>query len=88
MAVNFVEVLDTDGNWHSVNVKAIAHVCWGEIPDTEKRDMVYLIDGSEVALEHKSGSSLLLGQAVGIQDIDDFLNENNDSEDEEDSEDE
>jgi hypothetical protein len=83
MAVNFVGVLDVEGVWHSVNVKQIARVGWGEIPDSEKRDMIYLTDGSEVALEHKSGSSILLSQAVGIQDIDDFLNENNDSEDEE-----
>ena len=84
---NFVEVLDVEGVWHSVNVKQIARVSWGEIPDTEKRDMIYLIDGSEISIDHKSGSSLLLGQAVGIQDIVDFFEEHEQEKEESDDDD-
>lgn len=87
MAVNFVELLDVDDNWHSVNVKQIARVSWGEIPDDEKRDMVYLTDNSEIALDHQSGSSCRLAQLLGISNLVTFLEDNEQDEPDEDDED-
>lgn len=70
---NFVEVLDVEGNWQSLNVKQIARVCWGEIPDSERVDMVYLTENSEVALPHLSESSKDLAEALGIEDLEELV---------------
>lgn len=73
MAVNFVELIDIDGNLQSVNIKQIARIAWGDRPDYTKVDMVYLTDDSEVALEHLSDSSIKLAEAIGIESLPDLL---------------
>lgn len=87
----FVEVKDVEECWHSINIKNIARVSWGENPDEYPRDMIYLTDNSEIALPHLSDSSWCLAEAVGINHLGDFLGVSDDSgnteEDEEDSED-
>lgn len=75
---NFVEVQDIEGNWQSVNLKNIARVCWGEIPDTEKVDMIYLLEDSEIALPHLSESSKTLAEALGIEDLNELLGDDGD----------
>lgn len=92
MAMKFIELLDSDDNWHSVNLRQITRVSWGEIPDDEKRDMVYLTDNSEIALDHQSGSSCRLAQQLGISNLVTFLEDNeqdapDEDDDEEDSDD-
>ena len=74
MSVNFVEVFDVDGKWQSINLKQVARVCWGEVlPDSEKVDMVYLVEISEVALPHLSESSKTLAEALGIESLEELL---------------
>lgn len=73
MAVNFVELIDIDGNLQSVNIKQIARIAWGDRPDYTKVDMIYLVDDSEVALEHLSDSSIKLAEAIGIESLPDLL---------------
>lgn len=82
MAVNFVEVLDVEGNWQSLNLKQIARVCWGEVPDSEKVDMVYLTEQSEVALPHQSESSKTLAEALGIESLEELVFDGHDGEEE------
>lgn len=86
MAINFVEIQDIDGNWQSINLKQIARIAWGDRPDYTKIDMVYLVDDSEVALEHLSESSKRLAEAIGIESLDDLLG-GEDAEDEAEDED-
>ena len=83
MAVNFVEIQDIDGNWQSVNIKQIARIAWGETPDSEKVDMVYLTENSEVALPHLSESSKTLAEALGIEDLEELLGDGENDGDEE-----
>lgn len=87
MAVNFVELIDIDGNLQSVNIKQIARIAWGDRPDYTKVDMIYLVDDSEVALEHLSNSSIKLAGAIGIESLPDLLSEAADEDDDEDDED-
>lgn len=82
MAVNFVEIQDIDGNWQSINLKQIARIAWGERPDYTKVDMVYLVDDSEVALEHLSESSKRLAEAIGIESLEELLDGHDGEEDE------
>lgn len=82
MAVNFVEVFDVDGKWQSINLKQVARVCWGEVPDSEKVGMVYLTEQSEVALPHLSQSSKDLAEALGIEDLEELLGDDGDDGDE------
>ena len=85
MAINFIEIQDIDGNWQSINLKQIARIAWGDCPDYTKVDMVYLVDDSEVALEHLSESSKRLAEAIGIESLPDLLgNEDDEAEDEDD----
>lgn len=82
MAVNFIEVLDVEGNWQSINLKQIARIAWGDRPDSTKVDMVYLTDDSEVPLEHLSESSKKLAEAIGIESLEELLGDELDDSDE------
>jgi len=88
MAVNFVEVQDIEGNWQSINIKQIARIAWGDRPDYTKVDMVYLVDDSEVALEHLSDASQKLAEAIGIEDLNQLFSGENEDEEEDSEEDE
>lgn len=87
MAVNFVEIIDIDGNVQSINLKNVARIAWGDRPDYTKVDMIYLIDDSEVALEHLSESSVKIAEAIGIESLPDLLGDG-EAEDEDEDEDE
>lgn len=73
MATKFITVKDTDGNWHSVNVKQITCVSWGEVPDSKPLDIIYLVDDHEIALTHKSESSYELAQEFDSLDLDEII---------------
>lgn len=80
MTAKFITVKDVEGTWHSINIKQIKEVSWGEYPDDQPVDIIHLSDSHEIALAHKSEWSYELAGNFDNLDLDEIIDIESDEE--------
>lgn len=71
----FIELIDMHNDHHSVAISTISSILWGFC--FKMRDMITMCNGEKLYINHKSPSSYALAKAVGVKNLDKFMDETN-----------